>query len=291
MPGRLFLVTSFGEAKEVTRPPGRDPASAARPCQVHNANRKPHKQSVGRRKAQRKLRNPSNAAPRRDARPGAKPAGAPASEGLTTMLRLPGLAFESAPAMLDERLPRMDIALFVGFARRGPIDRPVVCEDYAAFTSVFGAEHELFTDATSGAPVTAQLAPAVQSFFANGGQRCWVLRVALQPVTAKLPLAGLWYETGLGWRAAQARASSGGRWGFGVRTGVRLERSPIGVLDTGNPWDGAAPHRIALDPASSALPEAGDLLRFVSETPDTSLNSAFSRVVVFLRVASVLKRN
>lgn len=206
-------------------------------------------------------------------------------------LRLPGLAFESAPVELDERLPRMDIALFVGFARRGPIDRPVVCEDYTAFTAVFGAEHELFTDTSSGTPITAQLAPAVQSFFANGGRRCWVTRVARRPATAKLPLAGLWYETRLGWRAAQARASSGGRWGFGLRTGVRLERSPIGVLDTGNPWDGAAPHRIALDPASSAMPEAGDLLRFVSEAPDASLGGAFSRVVVFLRVASVLKRN
>ncbi len=206
-------------------------------------------------------------------------------------LRLPGLAFESAPVALDERLPRMDIALFVGFARRGPIDRPVLCEDYAAFTSVFGPEHDLFIDAGSGAPVTAQLAPAVQSFFANGGRRCWVVRVALRPVTAKLPLAGLWVETKLGWHAVQARAASGGRWGFGLRAGVRLERAALGVLSAGNPWDGQAPHRIALDPASTAQPEAGDLLRFVSDAPDAAVATDFSRVVAFLRVASVLKRN
>jgi len=40
--------------------------------------------------------------------------------------RLPGLQFTTVAAPLDEVLPRMDVAVFVGFAARGPVGVPVV---------------------------------------------------------------------------------------------------------------------------------------------------------------------
>ena len=44
-----------------------------------------------------------------------------------------GFRFEAQPPILPEALPRMDIAVFVGFASAGPLDLPVVVEDVTHF--------------------------------------------------------------------------------------------------------------------------------------------------------------
>ena len=62
---------------------------------------------------------------------------------------------------------RTDIAAFVGIARRGPLDTPVPVGSFRQFAAHFGE----FTGA-------GYLAYAVRGFFENGGQRCWVVRVA-----------------------------------------------------------------------------------------------------------------
>jgi hypothetical protein len=93
--------------------------------------------------------------------------------------RLPGIAFESAVPPLAESLPRMDIAVFVGFASAGPVHVPVAVEDAAQFTDIFGADLPLAWDEEKGRQVYAYLAPVVRSFFRNGGRRCWVIRVEL----------------------------------------------------------------------------------------------------------------
>ena len=46
----------------------------------------------------------------------------------TRPARLPGVRFEAPPPPLAEVLPRMDVAVFVGFAASGPLHRPVVVE-------------------------------------------------------------------------------------------------------------------------------------------------------------------
>src|SRR6185295_836679 len=92
--------------------------------------------------------------------------------------RLPGVRFEVPPPALREALPRMDIALFVGFAASGPLDLPVAVESLAEFEAVFGEQFVLAQDALSGEPVAGCLHPSVRGFFSNGGRRCWVVRVA-----------------------------------------------------------------------------------------------------------------
>lgn len=92
--------------------------------------------------------------------------------------RLPGFRFEAESPPLAEWLPRMDVACFVGFAASGPIDTPVAVESAAQFEAVFGADAPLAWDTRRGAQVRAHLAPAVRAFFANGGRRCWIVRVA-----------------------------------------------------------------------------------------------------------------
>lgn len=81
--------------------------------------------------------------------------------------RTPGVYFE----WLDKRAPaivplRTDIAGFVGIASAGPVNVPVKIESFTQFTSTFG-----------GHTPQAYLAYAVEGFFANGGQTCWIVRV------------------------------------------------------------------------------------------------------------------
>lgn len=200
--------------------------------------------------------------------------------------RLPGIRFEDLPEVLGERLPRMDIAAFAGFARRGPLDLPVAVEDVAQFENLFGGDHLLFTDAADGSPVHAQLAPAVRAFFRNGGRRCWVTRLAYRPFTARLPLPGLWRQGPTGFQPAQARACAPGRWGYALLTAARLQSAPLQLLGDAHRFDGGTPTRLALDPASPGRPEPGDLLRLSGPT----VGDGERDLVVLLVEAGALSR-
>src|SRR5262249_14416516 len=91
---------------------------------------------------------------------------------------LPGVRFEGRTPPLRDPLPRMDIPAFVGFAASGPVNVAVPIEDPARFAMIFGGDVALPRRAGAVAPVTAHLAAAVRMFFANGGQRSWIVRVA-----------------------------------------------------------------------------------------------------------------
>src|SRR5262247_1133251 len=92
--------------------------------------------------------------------------------------RLPGFRFETLAPSLGEALPRMDIAVFVGFAASGPLHVPVAIEDVGQFTAIFGSDFPLVWDSEHHRMVYAYLAPAVRSFFLNRGRRVWVIRIA-----------------------------------------------------------------------------------------------------------------
>ena len=106
---------------------------------------------------------------------------------MTTPRRLPGIRIDVTPPPLAEVLPRMDVAVFVGFASTGPTHRPVAIESVREYAMVFGADAPLAYDRESGERVFAYLGAAVWAFFSNGGQRCWVIRVA-----RTLELEALW---------------------------------------------------------------------------------------------------
>src|SRR5262245_2251897 len=111
---------------------------------------------------------------------------------LLAQRRLAGFRFVAQPQSLPEKLPRMDIAVFVGFASAGPLDYPVVIEDPAEFTDIFGDDFPLAWDSSRSEAVYAYLAPAVRAFFRNGGRRCWVIRVAGETAESnQFPIPGL----------------------------------------------------------------------------------------------------
>lgn len=91
---------------------------------------------------------------------------------------LPGIALEPLVQSAAPGLPPMDVAGFAGFAERGPCHRAIAIDSVASFTALFGEEVTLAAGRDGEPPAVSQLAGAVRGFFANGGRRCWVVRVA-----------------------------------------------------------------------------------------------------------------
>src|SRR6476620_12238517 len=84
----------------------------------------------------------------------------------------PGLYFEPA----DKTTPgltaiRTDIAAFIGLAEQGPLHQPTPVTSWEQFGSVFGS----FV-------AWSYLAYSVKAFFDNGGQKCYIVRVAAPSV-------------------------------------------------------------------------------------------------------------
>ena len=177
---------------------------------------------------------------------------------VTTPRRLPGLRFEAQSPPLADALPRMDVAVFVGFAASGPINQPVVIEDSAQFAAIFGEDAPLGWDADVGKVVRAYLAPAVRDFFRQGGRRCWIIRVARDANYNYFPIPALLERRANGdLFPAFARARSEGRWSDALRVGTSLQAVPIEVTDAS-----FAQYQFELSPNSPGDVQPGDLLRF-----------------------------
>jgi hypothetical protein len=176
---------------------------------------------------------------------------------------LPGIYF-AAPVGPRPMFPRLDIAGFVGYAERGPTDLPVAIEDPRQYERVFGGDLALArTD--RGEPVVAHLPGAVRSFFANGGLRCHVVRVAGASATAaRYAVPGLVAVSSLGDpRLATVAASSVGRWANETTLAARLDALPLPFADLAvAAAAGTRPATLtwAEGIGPSAL-DAGDLLR------------------------------
>ena len=176
----------------------------------------------------------------------------------TSTRRLPGSRFEAQSRPLGDSLPRMDVAVFVGFAASGPINRPVAIEDSAQFAEIFGEDAALAWDTERGQITRAYLGPTVRDFFRQGGRRCWIIRVARDahynyfPIPALLELRADGALT-----PAFASARSEGSWSDALRTGTRLQARPIEVIRAS-----FTQHEFELSPPSPADVRPGDLLRF-----------------------------
>ncbi len=118
---------------------------------------------------------------------------------MTTAYQTPGVYYERVDAdATGIHAVRMDVAGFVGIARRGPLHQAIPVQSWRQFEAYFGE----FTGA-------GYLAYAVRGFFENGGRKCWVVRVASEAAdTAELTARGL-LTTNNVWHI---KASSPGVW-------------------------------------------------------------------------------
>ncbi|HET8851364.1 MAG TPA: hypothetical protein VFN02_02475, partial [Ktedonobacteraceae bacterium] len=175
--------------------------------------------------------------------------------------RLPGFGFEAQTPPPTDVLPRMDVAVFVGFAAAGPLHKPVAIEDSAQFATIFGSDLPLAWDTQRGEQITAYLAPTVRAFFRNGGRRCWVVRVASDQAQYNyFSLPGMMRVTGNGEPVivpAIASARSQGSWSDDLSVGTSLLSLPIAIAS----FAGTAPFTIDLRTTSPDDIVEGDLLR------------------------------
>lgn len=177
---------------------------------------------------------------------------------ITTNRRLPGLRFETQSPPLADSLPRMDVAVFIGFAAAGPVNQPVVIEDSAQFAEIFGEDAQLAWDAERGVMMRAYLGPTVRDFFRQGGRRCWIIRVARDAKYNYFPFPALLeFRPNGDLVPAFARARSEGSWSDSIRVSTSLQTRPIEVSKAS-----FAEHEFELGPNSPRDVQPGDLLRF-----------------------------
>jgi hypothetical protein len=117
----------------------------------------------------------------------------------------------------------MDVAAFVGFAVNGPVGLPVAVEDLRRFREIFGPDLNLAWDDARGRFQRAQLGRAVEAFFANGGVRAWVVRVAgAEAASARFELPGL--VNAADGTAAMLTARAPGAWADALQADFEIER-------------------------------------------------------------------
>lgn len=177
--------------------------------------------------------------------------------------RLPGLVIDRVPAPIPRVLPRMDVVGFVGFAAAGPVGLPVVVNDPAGFEEVFGGPLRLAWDGDAGSYTHSHLGPAIRAYFAGGGRRAQVVRVAQLPTPstpgaerARFTVPGLCQLAQGSMRGAELVARAYGSWADGLSVGAALTSAPLTLARLNS--DDTVPV-LGLDSRQPIIP--GDLLR------------------------------
>jgi hypothetical protein len=202
--------------------------------------------------------------------------------------RLPGVYFETVVPQATSALPRMDIAAFVGFAPSGPLDVPVAIEDAGRYQDIYGQDQTLAWDPVAGETVYAQMPPSVRAFFRNGGQRCWVVRVAdnsaalsNQFILPGVVLANVNQPLQAAWLVARSEGS----WTDDYNVNATLS---FGAIEADQPQHGSDGISIVLYPNTVTSVAAGDLLQIAFDPPQ---GSPSPMPMLFLAVDSVTATN
>ncbi len=167
----------------------------------------------------------------------------------------PGVYFETVDTSRQRIAAlRTDIAAFVGIAERGPLHQPIRLTSLKQFLARFG----------NFLP-NGFLAYSVKAFFENGGQTCYVVRVAME---AASPSQGvLLDETGT--PTLRIEANSPGTWGD--RLAVRVGRShPAAAPTAGVQSDDRSASAVA---STTGFP-VGSLVHVFQEQPPTTLSTS-----------------
>lgn len=190
---------------------------------------------------------------------------------------LPGVRFETAPAVRSGVLPRLDVTGFVGYAEAGPLDTPVLVQDVVRFREIFGGDVVLADGADGaggaggGERVTGLLGPTVQAFFDNSGHSCWVVRVGIGASTTSFVVPGLVQagppEDFTRLRPATLQARSAGAFCDDHAVVACVRRRPLAALPGSLAVDGWVDGGLAV-PGSASV-EPGELLEVVLETGRT----------------------
>src|SRR2546430_1803887 len=97
---------------------------------------------------------------------------------VTPALSYPGVYVQEVPSGVRTIVGvGTSIGMFIGAAKKGPINRPVRCVSYADYARAFGED-----------PAGGDLVRFVKLFFLNGGSDCYVMRIASGAVQSSITL-------------------------------------------------------------------------------------------------------
>jgi hypothetical protein len=82
-----------------------------------------------------------------------------------TVRRFEGISFVNQPPQAAEKLPHMDIAVFVGYTSARPLNEPVMVEDAAQFEAIFGEIVSLLATSLSDRGESPIQVPQTRSTF------------------------------------------------------------------------------------------------------------------------------
>jgi hypothetical protein len=184
----------------------------------------------------------------------------------------------------------MDVAVLVGFASSGPLDWPVLVESAAEFRTTFGDDLPLAWDGQRDEMSHSLLGQSVAQFFANGGRRCWVIRVAGESASYNyFPVPGLLVARYANdghlhsLAPAFARSASRGSYADGWQLRAAISQRSL-LLD--NPWDGEQ----WLQLAAGNLPQVGDVLRLADREAGVTVMAAVVDIEPQRRRCRISKR-
>jgi hypothetical protein len=183
---------------------------------------------------------------------------------LTFNGRLPGVVCEMSLPQQGEDPLRLDVTGFVGFAERGPLDIPVALHDVGQYRAVFGGDLPLARMRQGNQIVYANLQRAVQAFFDNGGQRCYVVRVAGLHCRAnrfRIPGMLVWDSNAQTLRTVVAEAAWPGRWSATMGVGTQLLSQILPLAPQPIDWDEDGTFRVHLVLPTTGAIRRDDVLR------------------------------
>lgn len=97
---------------------------------------------------------------------------------VTPAISYPGVYVQEVPSGVRTIVGvGTSIGMFIGTAKRGPINRPVRCTSYTDYARTYGED-----------PSGGQMVRYVKLFFLNGGTDCYVMRIADGEVQAQIVL-------------------------------------------------------------------------------------------------------
>ena len=169
-------------------------------------------------------------------------------------LLTPGLYRQPAlPVRATGPLARGDVALFLGYAVRGPVGVPVRVESPALFETLFGPR-----------PAQGFLWPAVKGFFETGGAAAYVLRLADGSATPARAAVGPWTaKASFPWPMIDPRRLRAATQGAAV-SWVQIFEAQIRERGNRSPDPGSWGNGLTLEIRRSAraltetIPEAGN---------------------------------
>ena len=132
---------------------------------------------------------------------------------MTTASAIPGLRFTAVPRPVEPVPIRSDVAGFLGRTRRGPVGELARVEGWRAYLQQFG-----------GLDREAVTSYAIRSYFENGGEVAWVIRLGQDAGSSAAAVWEVGAQKGFLNTAYRVEATSPGAWANGTTVGIRVQR-------------------------------------------------------------------